>query len=173
MPKLSSLGDGECIAELGLSQALKYVEEQRRLCGEDLGIVYVEAWCHNQWRWFQRRCRIEHLFGKRQYCQFPAWQYGLWSEAERESDFEFDLVVGKYESGAENLDFVFWTYLQQVSEESRRHFEILDPNWPRFGNDVIIQMAKEVLPSPQSPPQAISRQSSRLGPEDEGCEFAD
>lgn len=148
MPKLASPGEGECLVELGLSQALKYVEQQRELCGEDLGITFVDAWCRNQWRWFQRRCRVEHLFGKRQYCQFPAWQFGLWSEAERERDLEFDLVVGKYESGSENLDFVRWPGLQQVSEEAHKHFAILDPNWPRFGNEVILQMAKEILPPP-------------------------
>lgn len=143
MPTLAS--QGECIAELGLSMALKYVQQQRELCGEDLGIAFVEAWCRNQWSWVQRRCRVEHLFGKRKFCQFPAWQFGLWSESDRDVNFEFDLVVGKYESGAENLDFVFWTNLQKVSEAARRHFEILDPNCPRFGNEVILQMAREVL----------------------------
>jgi hypothetical protein len=161
MPKLSSQGEGECIAELGLSQALKYVEQQRSKFDEKLGISFerfcvalVEGWCRSDWRRLQRRCRVNHLFGKRQFCQFPTWQFGLWSEADRERNFEFDLVVGKYESGSENLDFVFWTCLQKVSEEARKHFEILDPNWPRFGNEVIIQMAKEVLPSPKSLPLA-------------------
>jgi hypothetical protein len=163
MPKLSSQGEGECIVELGLSQALKYVEQQRPKFNEKLGITFdgfcralVEGWCCTHWRWLQRRCRVNHLFGKRQFCQFPVWQFGLWSEAERERNLEFDLVVGKYESGSENLDFVFWTDLQKVSEEARKHFEILDPNWPRFGNEVIIQMASELLPSPKTPAQDSS-----------------
>jgi hypothetical protein len=141
---------GECLVELGLAEALNYVERQRNLCGEDLGITFVDAWCRSQWRRFQRRCRVEHLFGKRQYSQFPAEEFGNWSEDDRELDQEFDLVVGKYESGSENLDFVCWPGFQRVSQEARDHFATLDPNWPRFGNEVIIQMAKEILPPPKS-----------------------
>lgn len=144
MPFDCDLHAGHCIFDSGLVQALehKWLESQRY--GEDLGMLLVRDWCQRHWRTFQRFRRIEHLFGERRYHQFPIAEFGVWSGQVREEGSLFDFVLGAFECGMENLEFVNWARLQRLpQDEAYDLFTVLDPNCVRMDQTLILQRAKE------------------------------
>ncbi|MDB5337815.1 MAG: hypothetical protein JWN70_3434 [Planctomycetaceae bacterium] len=140
------LPEGHCIFDSGLIQAFehKWLESQRY--GEDLGLLSVRDWCRRHWRTFQRFRRIEHLFGECRFQQFPAAEFGVWKGRVREEGSLFDIILGAFECGMENLEFVNWARLQRLPQaESYELFTLLDPNCVRLDQALIVQLAKERL----------------------------
>lgn len=146
MPLDCNLYAGECIFELGLSEALdhKWLESQR--FGEDLGLLPVRAWCLRHWQTFQRFRRIEHLFGERMIKQFPAAEFGIWRGYARTEGTPFDLVLGAFECCMENLEFVEWARgMRLANDDSYSFFTALDPNCVRMDYDPIIERAEQLV----------------------------
>lgn len=144
MPLSCDAPASECIFELGLSEALehKWLESQR--FGEDLGLLVVRDWCHRHWPTFQRFRRLEHLFGDRRVSQFADEQLGIWKGRDRREDSLFDLVLGVFVCGMENLEFVNWVRQQRLPrEEAYDIFTTLDPNCVRLDHLPILRRAQE------------------------------
>ncbi len=144
MPFDCNLLAGECIYDLGLGEALehKWLESQR--FGEDLGLLVVRDWCQRHWRTFQRFRRIEHLFGDRRVIQFPDQHWGVWKGRDRKDDPLFDLVLGAFVCGMENLEFVKWVHQQRLPrDEADEIFIQLDPNCVRMEYNEILKRAEE------------------------------
>lgn len=137
---------GDCIYDSGVIQALehKWLESQRY--GEDLGLLLVHDWCRRHWKTYQRFRRIEHLFGERQFRQFAEADCGLWKDRERVEGSVFDLVLGVFECGMENLQFVDWVRHHRLPRlEAYDIFTVLDPNCVRLDHAPIIQRAQQRL----------------------------
>jgi hypothetical protein len=146
MPFDCNLRAGECIFDLGLFQALehKWLESQR--FGEDLGLIGIRDWCQRHWKTFQRFRRIEHLFGERRLQQFHTAEFGVWHGLERQEGSPFDLVLGAFECGMENLEFVDWVREHRLPRsEVYEFFTMLDPNCVRMDHSPIIQRATKQL----------------------------
>lgn len=146
MPFDCNLLAGDCIYDLGLFEALehKWLESQRY--GEDLGLILVQDWCQRHWQTFQRFRRIEHLFGERRVSQFLDADFGVWTGRKRKEGTPFDLVLGAFECGMENLQFVDWIHQQRLSrDEAFEYFIQLDPNCVRMDHTEIILRATEQL----------------------------
>ena len=143
MPFDCHLPEGECIFELGLQEALKHKWLKSESCGEDVGIAAVRDWCRSHWPMFQRLTRIEHLFGIRQIVQFDPAEFGIWSGHIRLDHSNFDLVVGAFECGLENLNYFAWVELQKLPrKEVDAIFTTLDPNCVRLDAAEIIGRAR-------------------------------
>lgn len=143
MPFDCNLSAGDCIFELGLSEALdhKWLESQRY--GEDLGLIGVRDWCQRHWKTFQRFRRIDHLFGDLRVVQFADQQQGVWKGRDRKDGTPFDLVLGAFECGMENLEFVNWVRQQELPrDEAYEIFTTLDPNCVRLEYRPIIERAE-------------------------------
>ncbi len=135
-----------CIYDSGLIQALEHKWLASQRYGEDLGLLLIRDWCQRHWRTFQRFRRIEHLFGERCYQQFPKEEFGVWSGRVREEGSLFDIILGAFECGMENLEFVDWARLQRLpQDESYALFTTLDPNCVRMDQSTILKLAKERL----------------------------
>ncbi len=134
----------ECIFELGLGEALqhKWLESQR--FGEDLGLLGVRDWCQRHWFTFQRFRRIDHLLGDARVIQFTDENLGIWKGRDRKEDPLFDLILGAFVCGMENLEFVNWVEQQRLPlEEAREIFIKLDPNCVRLDYDEILKRAEK------------------------------
>ena len=146
MPFVYDPPTGHCIFDSGLVQAFehKWLESQRY--GEDLGLLIIQDWCRRHWKTFQRFRRIEHLFGEKQFLQFSNTEHGKWRDRERLEGSVFDLVLGVFVCGMENLQFVDWVDQHHLPQnEAYELFTILDPNCVRLDHTPIIQRAKERL----------------------------
>lgn len=146
MPDIASIDTSDCLFDCGLVEACKHklIESQR--FGEDLGMLSVKDWCSRHWRTFQRFRRIEHVFGEKYYRQFPAVEFGVWKDREREEGSVFDLVLGAFECCMENLQFVEWARSQKLSEKDAYPlFILLDPNCVRWDPRHIIQRAERLV----------------------------
>ncbi len=146
MPFDCNLPAGDCLFDSGLIQALEHKWLASQQYGEDLGMLLIRDWCQRHWRTFQRFRRIEHLLGEHRYQQFPAAEFGVWKGRVREEGSLFDIILGAFECGMENLEFVNWTRLQRLpEEESYELFTILDPNCVRLDQSLILERASERL----------------------------
>ena len=146
MPFDCDLPASDCIFVSGLTQALEHKWLASQAYGEDLGMLLIRDWCQRHWRTFQRFRRIEHLFGEFRYQQFPASEFGVWKGRVREESSLFDIILGAFECGMENLEFVNWVRLQHLPEdESYELFTLLDPNCVRMDQAQILQLAQERL----------------------------
>ena len=146
MPFDCDLRSGICIFDIGLVQALEHKWHASRHYGEDLGLLLIRDWCQRHWLTFQRFRRIEHLFGDRRYYQFPESEFGVWKGRSRDEGTLFDLVLGAFECGMENLEFVNWARLQRLpQEEAYELFTVLDPNCVRMDQSPILERAKSHL----------------------------
>src|SRR4051812_17950274 len=146
MPFDCDLLAAECIYDLGLLEALehKWLESQRY--GEDLGLIVVRDWCQRHWQTFQRFRRIEHLFGDHRYVQFSDDRFGIWKGRDRKDGTLFDLVLGAFECGMENLQFVDWVVQHQLPrKEAHDIFIKLDPNCVRMDYTEILKRASQQL----------------------------
>ncbi len=146
MPFDCDLPASDCIFVSGLTQALEHKWIASQAYGEDLGMLLIRDWCQRHWRTFQRFRRIEHLFGESRFHQFPASEFGVWKGRVREQGSLFDIILGAFECGMENLEFVNWACLQRLPQaESYELFTLLDPNCVRMDQAKILQLAKERL----------------------------
>lgn len=148
MPIDCDLPAGECLFDLGLIQALEHKWLASQRYGEDLGMLLVRDWCQRHWRTFQRFRRIEHLFGEHRYHQFSVESFGVWKGRVRVEGSPFDMILGVFVCGMENLQFGNWSRQHRLpKEESFALFAVLDPNCVRLDQSLILQRAKERLVS--------------------------
>jgi hypothetical protein len=146
MPFECDLPSGECIFEVGLIEALEHKWRESQRYGEDLGLLLVRDWCSRHWLTFQRFRRVEHLFGDRRFSQFTDDQLGIWRGRERIEGSLFDLVIGVFECGMENLEFVNWVIQHRLPrEEAYDIFTTLDPNCVRLCHRPILERAGQSL----------------------------
>lgn len=137
-----NLPAGDCIYDLGLYEALEHKWHESWRYGEDLGLISVRDWCQRHWTTFQRFRRIDHLFGDARILQFTDDQLGVWKGRDRKDGTLFDLVLGAFVCGMENLEFVNWVREQQLPrDEAYEIFTTLDPNCVRLAYHPILERA--------------------------------
>ena len=103
MPALSLYEEG-----LREAERHKWIESQKH--GIDLGDSALNDWYARYWPLFCRLKCLEHLHGRRSWCEFAPEDFGLIGKLIRDEDLLLEMLLDRAHAGMENLEILVWAH---------------------------------------------------------------